>query len=382
MLISIYSIFVSLVIFNIWVASLIFFERNNRFIKFFGIEFLLILSLLCIFRMVFAIEFPFAKVIRSDSILPPVMDALNYRLFTVFGVDISPLRILIAVVCIALIYGLYDFVRQMYYYNRLIGLYKRIQWDIPERIRTIYADVVKELGFKRTPQLVCNDISGIPFAAGFIKPMVFIPPVTELSDNDIKYIFRHELTHIKNKDILVKLMCSIFCSLMWWNPLVHILKQDISQILEIKCDLRVCNGLDVDKRASYLRTIINFIGTMSGKSRDVYYTSAMTKENERCLIQRFDLVLEDESYRNSKIISFTSFAVMLVMLVLSYSFVFQPHYEPSYSSDNAVYFTKDNTRVVYEDGVYKVYIDGVHVLDADESMLESLELSEIEIEGK
>lgn len=121
---------------------------------------------------------------------------------------------------------------------------------------------------------------------------------------------------------------------------------------------------------------------MSGKSRDVYYTSAMTKENERCLIQRFDLVLEDESYRNSKIISFTSFAVMLVMLVLSYSFVFQPHYEPSYSSDNAVYFTKENTRVVYEDGVYKVYIDGVHVLDADESMLESLELSEIEIEGK
>ena len=379
MLISVYSIFVSLIIFNIWVAALIYFERNNKLISIFGIEFLLTLSIACIFRMVFAIELPFTQVISSDVILPPIMDMLKRELFDIWGIGISPLGILTGVICATLIYGLFNFARQIYYYIRLINAYRKMCLEIPEEIAVIYDRIVMELGLKKSPELICNNMVKVPFAAGFVSPMIFIPSLMDLSDQDIENIFRHELTHIKNKDMCVKLMCGIFCSLMWWNPLVHILKQDISQILEIKCDLKVCDGLDINQRATYLRTIINFISNMSGRDRDIYYTSAMSKENERCLKQRFNLVLEGSSYKKSKKTSFISISVMLVMLILSYSFVFQPHYEPDYASDSAIYLTDKDTSIVYEDGVYKIYYEGNYMMDLDDTMIEDIEMAGIEI---
>lgn len=385
MLISIYSVFISLIIFNLWVAALIYFERNNEFIKFFGIKFLFALSLVCIFRMVFAIELPFTQVIRSDRILPPIMNALNYKFLNILGVRISLLRIGIIILCAVLLYGLFDFARQMYYYKKFIDAFQKEQWEIPDEIRMVYDRVVKELNFKHPPLLICNDMSNIPFATGFIKPMIFIPPLLSFSEEDLENIFKHELTHLKNKDICVKLMCSIFCSLMWWNPLVHILKQDISQILEIKCDLTVCDDLSLNQRVSYLRAIIDLIGTMPRKVKAVYYTSAMTKENERCLIQRFKLVLEEDAYHSSKKVKFLSFAALILTVILSYSFVFQPYYQTSPDTVNTsreVYFTNENTRVVFDEGVYKVYLNDEYVFDADEDMLESFKMAEISVEGQ
>ena len=155
MLISIYSVFISLIIFNLWVAALIYFERNNEFIKFFGIKFLFALSLVCIFRMVFAIELPFTQVIRSDRILPPIMNALNYKFLNILGVRISLLRIGIIILCAVLLYGLFDFARQMYYYKKFIDAFQKEQWEIPDEIRMVYDRVVKELNFKHPPLLIC-----------------------------------------------------------------------------------------------------------------------------------------------------------------------------------------------------------------------------------
>ena len=84
--------------------------------------------------MVFAIELPFTQVIRSDRILPPIMNALNYKFLNILGVGISLLRVGIIILCVVLLYGLFDFARQMYYYKKFIDAFQKEQWEIPDEM--------------------------------------------------------------------------------------------------------------------------------------------------------------------------------------------------------------------------------------------------------
>ena len=54
--------------------------------------------------------------------------------------------------------------------------------------------------------------------------------------------------------------------LVWWNPLVYLLRRDLPQILEIRCDMAVTKDYTVSQKAEYLQTIVNSLKRM-GKER-------------------------------------------------------------------------------------------------------------------
>ena len=82
-------------------------------------------------------------------------------------------------------------------------------------------------------------------------------PRIDYSEEELLYILLHEYIHFANRDIFVKLLVSLFCMIFWWDPVAHLLKQDLEQTLEIKCDLSVAKCLNMEERACYLRTIIS-----------------------------------------------------------------------------------------------------------------------------
>jgi bla regulator protein BlaR1 len=94
-----------------------------------------------------------------------------------------------------------------------------------------------------------------PFVFGVIKPKIFLP--VGLSDSEMSYILKHEQTHIKRLDHIVKPLAFIVLSIHWFNPLVWLAFYLMSQDMELSCDESVIkkmgSGIKKDYSTSLLR---------------------------------------------------------------------------------------------------------------------------------
>lgn len=95
----------------------------------------------------------------------------------------------------------------------------------------------------------------IPFVFGFIKPRIYIPDGLYESEKD--YIIRHEETHIRRKDHLIKVLTFSVAILHWFNPLVWIAYLLMNKDMELSCDeevvMKMGSGIKRDYSASLLR---------------------------------------------------------------------------------------------------------------------------------
>ncbi|UVI32961.1 BlaR1 family beta-lactam sensor/signal transducer [Paenibacillus spongiae] len=104
-----------------------------------------------------------------------------------------------------------------------------------------------------------------PMVFGLFKTyLVFPVQFSEwLSRDEIKYIFLHELNHLKNKDNITNYWIVMFQLLYWFNPLVWIAFRKMRLDREIACDIAVLQSLGHDCHAEYGNTIINFADRVS-----------------------------------------------------------------------------------------------------------------------
>ena len=66
---------------------------------------------------------------------------------------------------------------------------------------------------------------------GLFRPVLILPQM-ELSQQQLAFIFRHELAHYKRRDLWIKWMFLLVQSVHWFNPLVHILAKKANLDLE------------------------------------------------------------------------------------------------------------------------------------------------------
>ena len=74
--------------------------------------------------------------------------------------------------------------------------------------------------------------------------------------NDLRYILRHELCHLKRRDMLLKLVLLAANALHWFNPVVYLMLRQADEDIELACDSAATDGLDRAERAAYSRTLL------------------------------------------------------------------------------------------------------------------------------
>ncbi len=94
-----------------------------------------------------------------------------------------------------------------------------------------------------------------PMLTGIFRPTVYVPG--KLSEDEEKMVFRHELTHYKHKDLILKWAALIIGGVHWFNPLMYVLAENISQSCEIRCDKAVTARMNRDEKIFYMETILN-----------------------------------------------------------------------------------------------------------------------------
>lgn len=123
----------------------------------------------------------------------------------------------------------------------------------------------EELRIHSEVRLYASCMIQSPVAYGWLKPKIIIPQDFDilLSEEDIRYIFLHELQHCRHKDALVNYFVCLLQIIYWFNPLVWYAFRQLRQDREIACDHSVIQAIGEKQGIRYGYTLVRYAGHMS-----------------------------------------------------------------------------------------------------------------------
>ena len=119
---------------------------------------------------------------------------------------------------------------------------------------TMLSDTAHDLGVSAPEMFVCEAIS-TPAVTGVLHPQLLLPH-EHYDSSDLRYILRHELCHLKRRDMLLKLVLLAANAMHWFNPVVYLMLRQADEDIEVACDSAATDGLDRAERAAYSRTLL------------------------------------------------------------------------------------------------------------------------------
>ena len=90
---------------------------------------------------------------------------------------------------------------------------------------------------------------------GLLRPRLLLPH-ERYDVQELRYILRHELCHLKRRDMLLKLVLLAANAMHWFNPVVYLMLRQADEDIELACDSAATDGLELPERAAYSRTLL------------------------------------------------------------------------------------------------------------------------------
>ncbi|MDI6680068.1 M56 family metallopeptidase [Bacillus wiedmannii] len=200
--------------------------------------------------------------------------------------------------------------------NRRLLLYIKKQPVITEqRIIKIFKNCKQSMSVQQDiPLLLAGKISS-PTVFGFIRPKVLLSIVhmKVLDEQQLRYIFHHELAHIKRRDVGVNWLIHGLLILNWFNPILWYAYSCMREDQELACDAFALTFIDPEEQIAYGHTIISLLEHYSS-----YYQVpglANLSRNKRTLKRRILMIkkFKQNSYR------WSAFGVVAFIAVSSFS---------------------------------------------------------------
>lgn len=150
-----------------------------------------------------------------------------------------------------------------------------------------------------------------PFIVGIVRPVLVLPDA-ELTNEQLDNILRHETTHLRRGDLIIKWLTALVKALHWFNPAVYYIARQINADCEIACDMAVVKHMSKSEEMSYIKTILSLI---SGGTKSVPLTTGMTG-GKKDLKKRFVMIKNRRSVSKKTVIVSAALAAALLTLII------------------------------------------------------------------
>lgn len=130
----------------------------------------------------------------------------------------------------------------------------------------IYENCKKRMKVHRRIPLVMDDGINTPSLLGVLNPKIIISPnyIDFLTTDELKYVFMHELTHYRQKDIIIRWILIFLQVLHWFNPVLWFIFNKIRQDAETACDTRVLSCIEPEEYKKYGNTMLKMLDIFAG----------------------------------------------------------------------------------------------------------------------
>lgn len=141
-----------------------------------------------------------------------------------------------------------------------------------------------QIGVKQQVKIIRAEQNRSPSLIGLLRPAILLPlTTTTISRDQLYVIFLHELTHLKNHDLIWKWLAAFVQCIHWWNPFAYLAARLLERHCETACDVAVAARFDDNGRIAYMRTILFFAASNARTTTLTASLSARGREIERRL---------------------------------------------------------------------------------------------------
>ena len=127
-------------------------------------------------------------------------------------------------------------------------------WKGVHSLRNFIFEKVEDPDREQVYYLIPDEICD-PCTIGFFRQKILFPESFPLYP-DFDMVYKHEHTHLKNHDNLVKLLCLFVLCLHWMNPVAYLLLSLYIDTAEIVSDSIAVDGCTEQKRKDYATLLV------------------------------------------------------------------------------------------------------------------------------
>lgn len=162
-------------------------------------------------------------------------------------------------------------------YARFRRTVRRWRRDVTrEDYTALLETMARELNVSVPRTLVCEAVT-TPAITGIVRPTLLLPH-ENYDVCTLRFILRHELCHLKRRDMLYKLVLLLANAMHWFNPLVRLMLRQADEDIELACDSAATEDMEKSERADYSRTLL---AAVQAESRAVPATTCFGGTVER-----------------------------------------------------------------------------------------------------
>ncbi|MBA1435246.1 M56 family metallopeptidase [Bombilactobacillus bombi] len=349
---SISSILISVIWCSLLVISLQIIISNKHNYKNFRIDFLIVISIIIILRLLLPFEFSNTYTISSYKILP-VLYSWGFTRIIVFGKSITIFKLLEYLWIIGTILMILNLFYSIYKINRISKSFKKLP-------SSFLCSDAKSI-IPNNIELYLCPISVSPFTTGLIHPKICLPNLS-YSNEDQVYVIKHELCHIYSWDMLKKYIIEILVCFYWWLPPIYIFRKQVNTIIEMNVDYKIVKNKPKKVYAEYISSLINMSAAVKSKkiSNNGFLRSNFTILEQDTLKQRILFMLDGHKFKSTP---FSIKTILIILPVLLTSIIIEPNFynrnniKGTYGPES---FDK-STYVLKKNGSYYLILKGKNI---------------------
>ena len=361
-------------------------RKKRFFIRGFGIWSIVCVYLFSMLRMLLPLNFDFTVGIQVRGLFSDIFYSICIHKYRVGDYYVTIFEGLMLVWAVGALFFLLRFSFQ--YWDACKTLRDKEKGTEAESVqyKKILQDIYELKGKRREITVVKSGQIHMPIGIGIFKRRVLLPSL-DYTEQELYYILLHEYTHFLNGDLLIKMAVHIFCCIFWWNPAAYLLRKDLEQSLEIKCDLCITEKFSAGEAANYLEAILKTLKSVGEKDElDLKSKVALCGKKESAITERFQYVFKNVKNKGeSKKAVAAWIAVVCVIWAASCTAFVIPSHDPPVedivTEPGVIEMTPENTYVVYENGKYEIYVNDKSTGECKENFVNMLKNSGFETRG-
>lgn len=173
--------------------------------------------------------------------------------FVYVEADRQFLKILLVIWIIGAVTAAARMISRQYHFARSV---RRLGKPAGEVAQTVYQLVCMDMEIPAYADIYMLPMISTPMMTGLFHPCILLPN-EDYSSEELRLIFKHELTHYLRGDLWCKLLWMCCTALHWFNPLMLKFVQQMEQDCEMACDETVLRGESEETAAAYCNTILD-----------------------------------------------------------------------------------------------------------------------------
>lgn len=352
--------------FLLFLIAYFLFVRSKRILTV-GYHTLTVVCVLSVLRLLFPFEFSFGSNLHLNKMATHIVVIFRRKHMLLSTITFSLFDIGILVWMLGIIIGLYKYIKT---YKRDHFLIHSLGVNVSnnDRYSKLLTCACQYYHLNRSFDIYEIDELSSPMIFSIRKPTILLPAQNQYTDQELIFIFRHEVGHFYYHHLLYHFGVELFSIVYWWNPLNKYIKKQIDTLLEMSIDHSFSSS--ADETIAYLNCLLKVKKQSAQQQLFPKLNSSLSMNNlqESMLEKRFQLLTH--SQKRQHFLSVFVVVISVSIYLFSYYFTLRGVSTPSEAKNNEIFtLTNENSYGISNgDGTYDLYLYGEYIETVDSLM--------------